>query len=138
MVRQGNVLTIPLIVTDALENSGFTVTLTDIGAVGEVVCTVRGRSGSGAAVSQKGVRLDFTRQPIETSLFDNAVAANGVIRMQKGSITGVSGVSSDSIIKIMSAQDTNGAFVMSGGTIGSVAGGEIGVVHRRRRPRRRP
>jgi len=127
MVRQGNVLTIPMIVTDSLENSGFTVTLTDIGAVGEIVCTVKGRSGGGAAVSQKGVRLDFTRQPIETNIYDNAVAAKGKLVMQKGSITGVSGVSSDAIIKIMSAQGTNGAIVMSGGTIGSVAGGELGV-----------
>jgi hypothetical protein len=127
IVRQGNVLTIPMIVTDSLENSGFTVTLTDIGAVGEIVCTVKGRSGGGGAIGQKGVRLDFTRQPIETNLFDNAIAAKGKVVMQKGSITGVAGVSSDSIIKIMSAQSTNGAIVMSGGTIGSVAGGELGV-----------
>src|SRR5215207_6899532 len=51
ITRSGNVITIPFICTDALENSGFTVTLTDIGGVGEVVCTVRGSSGSGASVS---------------------------------------------------------------------------------------
>jgi Tfp pilus assembly protein PilX len=128
VTRNGNVLTIPLILTDSVEQSGFSVTLTDIGAVGEIVCTVKGRSGHGGSISQKGVRLDFTRQPIETNIFDHAVAAKGKLVMQKGSITGVSGVSSDAIIKLVSAQSTNGAFVMSGGSIGSATGGEVGVV----------
>jgi len=79
-------------------------------------------------LSQKGVRLDFTRKSINTSVFDNAVASKGKFNMIKGAITGVAGVSSDSIIKVMSAQKTAGAFTMSGGTIGSAAGGEIGVL----------
>ena len=127
IVRQGNVLTIPMIVTDVQENSGFTVTLTDIGAVGEIVCTVKGRSGTGGSTSQKGVRLDFTRQPIDISVYDNAVAARGKLVMQKGAVTGVSGVSSDAIIKMMSAQTGSPAIMMTGGTIGSVAGGELGI-----------
>src|SRR5215208_7230849 len=52
VTRSGNVITIPFITTDTLENSGFLVTLTDIGAIGEVVCTVKGRNGIGTAVSQ--------------------------------------------------------------------------------------
>jgi Tfp pilus assembly protein PilX len=128
ITRTGNVITIPSIATNTAENSGFVVTLTDIGAVGEIVCTVRGHSGNSTSVSEKGVRLDFTRKPINTSIFDNAVAAKGKFVMTKGGITAVSGVASDSIIKIVSAQKTAGAITMSGGTIGSAAGGELGVL----------
>ena len=113
--------------TDSIESSGFIVTLTDIGAVGEIVCTVRGSTGTGAAVSQKGVRLDFSRKSIDVSVFDNAVATKGKFVMSKGAITGITGISSDSIIKVMSAQKTAGAIFMTGGTIGSAAGGEMGV-----------
>src|SRR5688572_3207866 len=127
--REGNVITIPFIVTDPTpsEKSGFTVTLTDVGGAGEIVCTVRGRSGDKGNVSHKGVRLDFTRHEIPANIFDSAVAAKGKIVVKKGSITGIAGVSSDSIIKIMSAKDTSPAIVMSGGTVGSSAGGELGV-----------
>jgi Tfp pilus assembly protein PilX len=128
ITRAGNVITIPFICTDAEENGGFVVTLTDIGAVGEIVCAVKGRVGSGASVSQKGVRLDFSRKSIDISVFDYAAAARGRFNMQKGSITGITGVSSDAIIKVMSAQTTNPAISMTGGTIGSAAGGELGVV----------
>ncbi len=128
ITRSGNVVTIPFITTDTNENSGFIVTLTDIGAIGEIVCTVKGRTGTGASVSQKGVRLDFTRRSINTSIFDNAVATKGKFVMTKGGISGISGVSSDSIIKIMSAQPTAPAITMTGGIIGSAAGGELGVL----------
>ena len=109
--KSGNILTIPAITTDSLENSGFTVTLTDVGSVGEIVCTVRGYSGnasSNSGLAQKGVRLDFNRKNINTSIFNNAVAAKGKFNMIKGSITAVPGVSSDSIIKVMSAQSPEG------------------------------
>ena len=131
ITRSGNIITIPAITTDSLENSGFTVTLTDVGSVGEIVCTVRGYSGktsSSSGLAQKGVRLDFNRKAINTSIFNQAVASRGKFNMLKGSISAVAGVSSDSIIKVMSAQKTAGAFVMSGGTIGSATGGEIGVL----------
>jgi hypothetical protein len=131
IARTGNILTIPAITTDSVENGGFTVTLTDMGAVGEIVCTVRGytgNAGSTAGIAQKGVRLDFTRQAINTSVFDNAVATKGKFVMIKGAISGVPGVSSDSIIKVMSAQKTPGAVTMSGGSIGSAAGGELGTL----------
>ena len=126
-----NVITIPFICTDAVENSGFTVTVSDIGAVGEIVCTVKGSNGSGAAVSTKGVRLDFTRHEVESNIFDNAVAARSRFVMKKGSVTGIPGVSSDEIIKIMSAstKTTMGSAIsMTGGTIGSALGGELAVV----------
>jgi Tfp pilus assembly protein PilX len=131
VTRTGNIITIPAITTDSAENSGFTVTLTDVGSVGEIVCTIRGysgKTGSTSGLAQKGVRLDFNRKAINTSIFSNAVATKGKFNMIKGAITGVSGVSSDSIIKVMSAQKTAGAITMSGGTIGSAAGGELGVL----------
>ena len=131
VTKAGSVISIPAITTDSVENSGFTVTLTDVGSVGEVVCTVRGYSGhssTSGGLAQKGVRLDFNRKAINTSIFNNAVAARGKFNMIKGSITAIPGVSSDSIIKIMSAQKAPGAITMSGGTIGSAAGGELGVL----------
>ena len=128
ITRVGNVITIPFICTNADDNSGFVVTLTDIGAVGEIVCAVKGRVGTGESVSQKGVRLDFSRQSIDISVFDYAAASRGRFNMQKGSITGITGVSSDAIVKVMSAQKTNPAISMTGGTIGSAAGGELGVL----------
>jgi len=47
--------------------------------------------------------------------------------MQRGSITGVPGVSTDEIAQVMSAQLTPDAIVVSGGAIGSVAGGQLNV-----------
>lgn len=128
IAHTGNTISIPaeagkMIVTNATENTGFRVTITDVGSVGEIVCTVTGMSGTGR-VSTKGVRLDFSRQPIETELFDNAVAAKGKIVMQKGSILGVAGISADTIANIMSAKNTSPALSMTGGTIG----GNIGIV----------
>lgn len=127
ITRSGNVINIPVILADAEENTGFTVTITDIGTVGDIVCTVIGRTGSGSRVNTRGVRLDFTRQPNETSIFDNAVAAKGKLVMQKGSITGIPGVSSDAIAQVMSARGVSPAISMTGGTIGSSAGGGISV-----------
>jgi Tfp pilus assembly protein PilX len=127
--RAGNVITIPFICTDVAENSGFTVTLTDIGGVGEVVCTVKGRSGKVGNVSTKGVRLDFSRHEIPSTIFDSAVAAKGKIAMTKGAITGIPGVSSDAIIKIMSAAESGQtAIYMTGGEIGSINGGELAIL----------
>ena len=125
----GNVITIPFISTDPAERSGFTVTLTDIGGVGEVVCTVRGSSGRDGSVSSKGVRLDFSRHEIPSSIFDSAVASKGKIAMTKGAITGIPGVSSDAIVKVMSAAGSGQtAIYMTGGAIGSIAGGELQVL----------
>jgi hypothetical protein len=105
--------------------------MTDVGSVGEVVCTVRGYSGTARAPAgsrRRASGLDFNRKAINTSIFNNAVASKGKFNMIKGAITAVPGVSSDSIIKVMSAQKTAGAITMSGGTIGSAAGGELGVL----------
>ena len=128
--RDGNVLTIPFICTDVAEQSGFTVTISDIGAVGEIVCTVRGQSGDAktGAVSNKSVRLDFTRKEIESNVFESAIAAQSQFVMRKGSVTGIPNVSSDSIIKLMSAQETYPAIIMYNGKIGSLDGGELGTV----------
>ncbi|MEA2709683.1 MAG: hypothetical protein QOF78_2284 [Phycisphaerales bacterium] len=128
VTKSGNVITIPAISTDAVEKLEFAVTLTDIGAVGEIVCTVKGHVGDGASLSTKGVRLDFTRKEIESSIFDNAIAAKGKLVMTKGTITGIPGVSSDSIVKLMSAKSTIPALTLGGSmTIGSSAGGELAV-----------
>ena len=65
ITRNGNVITIPFICTDVLENSGFTVTLTDIGGVGEVVCAVKGRSRQRREREHQGCppRLQPSRNP---------------------------------------------------------------------------
>ena len=125
----GNTITIPgevgrCITTNAADGSGFRVSITDSGGVGEIVCTVVGQTGSGSSVSSKGVRLDFTRQPIQTDLFDNAVASKGKIVMQKGAILGVAGISDDTIANITSAKTSSPALTMTGGTIG----GNVGIV----------
>lgn len=126
----GSNITIPFIATDTSENSGFTVTISDVGAIGEIVCTVKGRSGdeTRGAVSHKGVRLDFTRHEIEGNIFDNAVATKGTLIVESGaSITGIPTISTDEIIKLVSAKTSSPAISITGGTVGSATGGELGV-----------
>lgn len=124
----GNTIYIPgetgaYITTDSTDNSGFTAVITDHGD--NIVCTVTGKSGAVTTyTSTKAVSLDFTRQPIATSVFDYAVASKGRVVMSKGKLGGVTGVSSDSIATIMSAKTTSPAMSVSGGTVG----GDINVV----------
>lgn len=127
----GNTISIPgqsgrCIVTDPTDNSGFTVSLTDTsGGQGEIVCKIIGyTNGMSSGSNQKAVRLDFTRQPISSSIFDNAVAAKGKVVVQKGGLLGVTGISADTIANAMSAKGSSPAFVMTGGTIG----GNVGVL----------
>jgi hypothetical protein len=128
IVKSGNTILIPaesnkMILTNATENNGFRIVITDVGSVGEVVCTVTGMSGANI-VSTKGVRLDFSRQPIETAVFDYGVAARGRVVIQKGTVGGVSGISADTIANIMSARGNSGSLAISGGTVG----GNLGVL----------
>ena len=124
-----NTITIPAepgtyIVTDANDNSGFNAVITDHG--GNIVCTVLGRAGTDSTrIATKGVSLDFKRQEIPTSVFDYAVASKGKVWMVKGTLSGVPGISPNSIATIMSAMNSSGAMTVSGGSIG----GDINVVN---------
>ena len=138
----GNTITIPAetgsyIKTDPSDNSGFSAVITDHG--GNIVCTVTGRGGlTASSTASKGVSLDFKRQQIATSVFDYAVASKGKVSMQKGTLSGVTGVSDNTIASLMSAKNAPGSMIVSGGTVGgdinvvssssnaSVAGGSVG------------
>jgi hypothetical protein len=112
-----------IIVTNAADNTGFRVTITRISpTIDGVVCTVTGHTGTGRYHRSKRVALDFTRQEIPSSLFDNAVAAQGKVTIMKGLIGG-SGVP-DTIANVLTTKTTAPAFQMSGGTLG----GKIGIV----------
>ncbi|HYO10137.1 MAG TPA: hypothetical protein VER17_14300 [Tepidisphaeraceae bacterium] len=125
VAKVGNTISIPAeagkyIVTNPDDGSGFTVSITDTGAGagGEIVCTVMGQTGGGSYKGSRAVRLDFTRAPVTTSIYDNAIAARGKILIQKGGVTRVDGVSSYNVANIMSARTSSPALVMTGGTIG--------------------
>ncbi len=111
------------ITTNASDNTGFSAVITDHG--GNIVCTITGRSGANSStVANKGVSLDFTRTPIATSAFDYAIASKGKVSISKGTLSGVTGVSSNSVATLMSSKNATGAMSVSGGTIG----GDINVV----------
>ena len=118
------------IATDEIDKSGFAIVIKE--QAGNIICKVSGRTGESSYARTRGVSLDFTRLPIETSLFDNAIAARGRIRMEKGTLGGVSGISPNTIANIMSAMteaellSTGGgaALTMTGGSVG----GSLGVV----------
>jgi hypothetical protein len=128
VLLNNNTITIPsqagsYIKTDPADDSGFSAVITNHG--GNIVCTVIGRTGLDyTKVATKGVSLDFKRQIIPTSVFDYAVAAKGGVLMNKGTLSGVTGVSSNSIATLMSAKDVSAALKASGGTVG----GDLNVV----------
>jgi Tfp pilus assembly protein PilX len=142
----GNTIAIPAesgayVSLNATDHTGFTASITEWN--GNIVCTVTGRGGAAddatSAVSARGVSLDFLRKPIPTTAFDYAVASKGRVAVLKGSITGIAGVSNDSIATIMSARGSSPAVSISGGAIGgdinivgsglaSVTGGTVGGV----------
>jgi hypothetical protein len=122
----GNTIRIPAetghnICFDAAEGNGFTASITEWN--GNIVCNVTGVSGQ-SSVSKRGVSLDFLRKPIPTTAFDYAVASKGKVLMQKGAVTGITGISSNAIATMMSASGTSGALTVTGGTIG----GDINIV----------
>jgi Tfp pilus assembly protein PilX len=125
---ENNIITIPAetgqsIIVDPSDNSGFSVTISNVGGgASDVICKVVGQTGNGTYMSSKGVQLDFTRQQNNSDLFDSAVAAKGRLVMQKGTLGGVSGISPDTIASIMSAKGTSPAVTMTGGTIGGTLG----------------
>ena len=109
--------------TNGTDNSGFSAVITDHG--GNIVCTVMGRAGlTSTSTASKGVSLDFKRMPITSSVFDYAVAAKGKVMITKGTLSGVTGISDNSIATMMSAKNSGGAMTVSGGTVG----GDINVV----------
>jgi len=123
-----NTITIPaeanqMIATDNSDQSGFVVTISRISTTADgIVVKVTGYSGTGRVRRTKTVKLNFIRQEYPSTLFQNAVAAQGKITIQKGLIGG-SGVP-DTIATMMTTRTTNPAFLMSGGTLG----GDIGIV----------
>ena len=125
-----DIITIPAepgrcIPVDATDNTGFAITINNVGGgASSIVCKVIGMTGAGTSARDKGVQLTFTRQQNNTSLFDNAVASRGKITMSNGALTGVSGISPDTIASLTTTQTSSGAFTMTRGTIG----GSVGVL----------
>jgi Tfp pilus assembly protein PilX len=111
---------------DPNDDSGFRAILTKNGDRGNVVCTVTGVNGNTTSSHTRSVKLDFKRLPVETNLYDHAVASRGQVVMQKGNLTGVPGFSDPDIADIMSARPpAQGAgVIMVGGSIG----GDVGVM----------
>jgi hypothetical protein len=84
---------------------------------------VIGRSDS-SYVSSRAIQLEYQRTDTKTNVFDYAVASMGKVVMQKGAITGVEGISENSIATLMSGNGSSPAITVNGGTIG----GELNVV----------
>ena len=122
-----NVIYIPAqtnsyIAIDSEENIGFAATIKEWD--GGIVCTVMGRSGASSSVNTKSVSLEFKRQQIPSNAFDYAVASKGSVKMIKGSLTGVDGVSGNEIATVMSAKEDGTTITVEGGSIG----GELNYV----------
>ena len=102
------------------DNSGFNVTITKVSPTGAggIVCTITGHCGVGRNHRVRRVHLNFLRQETPSSVFSNAIAAQGRVNIMKGLIAGVSGVSADTIASVMSARSTAPAVAISGGTLG--------------------
>jgi hypothetical protein len=120
---------------DTTEKTGFTATIKEWN--GGVVCMVAGQSGQTSTKNFKSVSMEFSRVTVPYNTFDYAVASKGQVKMMKGSLTGVAGVSSDDIATMMSSKASGVAINVSGGTIGgdlnvlddslaSVTGGSVG------------
>src|SRR5688572_3289817 len=141
----GNTIYIPgnpngWVPVDARTGSGFRVAISQSGD--NLTCNVVGRAGPPSALTDgmavaRTIKIDFVREDVPTSAFDYAVAAKGGVIMNKGSITGVNGVSANSIATVMSAKETGTAIAVRGGHIGgdisvtspglaSVSGGSVG------------
>jgi hypothetical protein len=106
---------------DGAGKAGFKITILQNGP--DVVCQVSGRFGA-AVTSTRSLSLDFKRQGFPPKIFDYAVASKGKVSMIKGSVTGVTGVSTNDIASILSAKPTSPAIAVSGGLIG----GDIHVI----------
>jgi Tfp pilus assembly protein PilX len=108
------------------DKTGFSVKITKVSptAPGGIICTITGHCGVGKNHRTKRVHLRFLRQELPSSVFSNAVAAQGRVNVMKGLIAGVGGVSPDTIASVMSTRATSPAVAISGGTLG----GDIGVV----------
>ncbi|HEX8521867.1 MAG TPA: pilus assembly PilX N-terminal domain-containing protein [Tepidisphaeraceae bacterium] len=120
---------------DTTDGTGFTAMIKEWG--GNIICTVTGRSGPTSSANGKSVSLQFERVTVPWKVFDYAVASKGQVLMQKGSLTGVAGVSTDDIATMMSSKSSGNAITVTGGTIGgdlnvlddnqvSVSGGSVG------------
>ena len=109
------------ITTDATNNSGFRIEIKE--QAGNIICRVMGRTGNGGYVSARGVSLDFARQPIESTLFENAIAARSSVVIKNGTMGGVGGVP-NTIASILSAQESGVSVRMTGGTVG----GDLGII----------
>ena len=118
-----------------LDNSGsaFHATLEKVGANVRVKTTGRFIS---AVASDRAVQMDYQRTQVNTTIYNYAVAAQGGVIMQKGSV-GASGGAPASIASVMSAKGSAPAIRVNGGTIGgdlsvisngfaSVTGGSVG------------
>jgi len=126
IAKVGNSIRIPGDLSKRVDvdaDSGFRASIDDM--AGEIVVTVVGRHGTTNV--GRAFTLNYTRTEKESSIFDYAVAAKGRVVMSKGSISGVSGVTSDEVAQVMSAKGVAGAITMTGGTVGSATGGQLNV-----------
>jgi len=89
-----------------------------------------------AVASDRAVQMDYLRTQLNTTVYNYAVAAQGGVVMQKGTV-GATGGAADSIASIMSVKASPPAIRVSGGSIGgdlnitsnglaSISGGSVG------------
>ena len=118
-----------------LDNSGaeFRATLEKI--AGQVRVKTTGRY-TNAATSDRAVQMDYQRTQVNTTVYNYAIAAQGGVLMQKGTV-GATGGAANSIASVMSAKGSAPAIRVTGGAIGgdlsvtsnglaTVSGGSVG------------
>jgi len=118
-----------------VDNNGaaFRATLEKVGT--QIRVKTIGRFAS-AATSDRAVQMDYQPTQVNTTVYNFAVATQGRVVMQKGTLAG-SGGAPNSIASVMSAKGSAPAVNVSGGTIGgdlsvtapgfaTVTGGSVG------------
>jgi hypothetical protein len=106
-----------------IDNNSATEFRAVIDSIGQRL-RVRVHGRSGMSHTSRAIQLEYWRTDSKTTVFDYAVASMGKVTMQKGSITGVPGISENSIATLMSGNGSSPAISVNGGTIG----GELNVV----------
>lgn len=118
--RDGNVIRIPdsgYINLDPAGVARFRLTITDW--AGEIVVKSEGAYGTADSSTPvaRAISMDFTRTQRSGSIFDFAVASKGQIFVEKGHVTGATGVD-PAIATMMSALGVGTSIQVSNGVIG--------------------
>lgn len=118
--RDGNVIRIPdsgYINLDPAGVARFRLTITDW--AGEIVVKSEGAYGTADSSTPvaRAISMDFTRTQRSGSIFDFAVASKGQIFVEKGHVTGATGVD-PAIATMMSALGVGTSVQVSNGVIG--------------------